>query len=393
MNLILEVITLIILIITLPGTLYLLLLSLAGSLPVRQLKQTSILPGNFAIVVPAHNESQGISRTLVNLLALAKLDGNTEVVVIADNCNDNTAEIALACGARVLQRSNPELRGKGYALDFAFTALQQENFSAYVVVDADSLIDDNFISTLRMHFGSGAQVLQTRYTVLNHNENPSTCLAEIALAAFNVLRPRGRARLGLSAGILGNGFALRREVLEHVPYTATSVVEDLEYHLSLIEHGYRVEFVDSTHVRGEMPSGKNGQQVQRSRWEGGRIRMLINHAPMFAKKMLAGKWRFIEPSLELVLLPLSYHVLLLSISFLFASWELNTLVMYTLIFSFATIVLHIGLAMYVSRLPLRRLSFIRHIPAYLIWKITMITNTLRNARRDGKWVRTNRNGL
>ena len=66
----------------------------------------------------------------------------------------------------------------------------------------------------------------------------------IALLAFNVMRPRGRDRLALSCGILGNGFALRRETIEAVPYEAGSVVEDLEYHLRLVRAGKKVQFAD-----------------------------------------------------------------------------------------------------------------------------------------------------
>ena len=91
-----------------------------------------------------------------------------------------------------------------------------------------------------------------------------------AFVAFNVVRARGRARLGLSAGIFGNGFGLHREVIQEVPFNANSVVEDLEYHLNLVRAGIRVEFLNSASVLGEIPVGGRGAATQRSRWEGGK---------------------------------------------------------------------------------------------------------------------------
>jgi hypothetical protein len=82
-------------------------------------------------------------------------------------------------------------------------------------------------------FAGGADAVQCRYTTLNVDASLRTRLMNVSLMAFNALRPRGRSAMGLSAGILGNGFALSAETLRPVPYTADSVVEDLEYHLLL----------------------------------------------------------------------------------------------------------------------------------------------------------------
>jgi len=79
-----------------------------------------------------------------------------------------------------------------------------------LVIDADSVVDPGLTATVRRRFMAGARALQCRYEVYNSNVNGRTRLMNLAFYAFNVIRPRGRARLGLSAGILGNGFALHR---------------------------------------------------------------------------------------------------------------------------------------------------------------------------------------
>jgi len=377
---------------TLPGTLYLLLVSIAGLRDHASSRRAAPDAGAndrqpIAIVVPAHNEASGIARTLANLRDIAGGDGAAIVVVVADNCTDDTADIARSLGARVLERQDDLRRGKGYALDFAFRTLAREGMYAYVVIDADTVADANLLVVLRAHFAAGAPAIQTRYTVLNADQSPRTQLAELALCAFNCLRPRARHALGLSAGILGNGFALRQSVLEQVPYAATSVVEDLEYHLKLVEHGMRVHFADETAVRGEMPAAAAGQGTQRSRWEGGRLRMLRDHAGALARRALSGQARFLEPLLDLLLAPLGYHTLLLACLValpLFWARALGLLGMLVL-------ALHVAAAARVGGLSRAQLAgTLAQVPKYLVWKLLMLRTTMRASRTSTRWVRTDR---
>ena len=378
-------------VLTTPGTIYLLVLSIAGVMPIRKLMfESSPLTSetlNIVLLVQAHNESQGIGRTVANLFALAKADGSASVVVIADNCSDDTATVAAAFGARVLVRHNEVDRGKGFALDFAFKTLAKEGVDAYIVIDADSLAEENLLTTIRAQFKSGAQAIQTRYTVLNIDGSPRTKLAELALCAFNCLRPRGRYRLHLSVGILGNGFALRQAVLDKVPYTASSVVEDLEYHLKLIDQGVIVQFADETVVKGDMPVSGVAQGTQRARWEGGRLRMLIDHGGSLAYKILQGKLRFLDPLLDLILLPLAQHTILLVLLFLMPFYWAKTLAL----FGLCVLVFHVIAASRVGGISFPALiGIFLLIPKYLFWKIMMLRSTVRTSKTTTQWIRTDR---
>ena len=373
---------------TLPGTLWLLVLTLAGLCPPARARE---LParGRIAIVVPAHNEELRLPRTLANLRAEALRDGDANVVVVADNCSDATADLARSQGARVLVRNDASKRGKGYALDFAFRALLAEDFRYFVVVDADSALDEGFLHVLRCHFAAGADAIQARYTVLNAGDSLRTRFMELALAAFNVLRPRGRSVLGFSAGLLGNGFALRRDVLESLPYAAGSIVEDLEYHLVLVFHGVAVTFADEATVRGEMPSAGGGVRQQRVRWEGGRLRMLLEHAPGLAADLFRGHLRAAEPLLDLLLPPLAYHVALVgALALLPFDWARVAGCA-----GLAVIALHVVAAAIVGRLPLSRLLVLGCAPFYVAWKLCLLPATLAAAARDHPWVRTARDGV
>ncbi len=390
----LNLFSIFLLMLTIPGSLYLFFISISAlqKSPNKQSQSRIENTDLLAIIVPAHNESVSILRTLNNLGRLAKHDGRTDVIVIADNCDDDTAKIASEAGFRVIERHHRTERGKGYALNYAFKTLASENYTGYLVIDADTEAQDNLLPVIRHHFANGAQVIQTRYGVLNASDSLRTQLLEIALAAFNILRPLGRQQAHLSAGILGNGFALKKNVLDTVPYTATSVVEDVEYHLALLKAGYQVVFANETQVYGEMPSTEQQSRSQRSRWEGGRLRMLADFGPTLANACLKGHLKFGEPLFDLLLLPLAYHVLLLGLSMLLAMITGSESILFASLLALCIVVTHVLAAIYVAGLGWNRLFVLCRVPFYLFWKMRMVGRTLHSARKDSDWVRTERKG-
>ena len=182
----------------------------------------------LAVIIPAHNEEILITRAMTSVAAAAATCATRpDIVVIADNCTDQTAAQATKAGARVLVRTNTLERGKGYALQMAFENLIAEGYEAFLVIDADSFISKNLINEVAARLNDGAAAVQCRYQVSNHSASVRTRLMDVAFLAFNVLRPRGRCGWGISCGIMGNGFGVRVETLKSITYDASSIVEDL----------------------------------------------------------------------------------------------------------------------------------------------------------------------
>lgn len=372
-----------------PGTLELLLVTAGAGLgrvwPRRGPARPS-RPLRLWTVVPAHNEQATIARCVSSLRACRVPPGSRfKVLVVADNCSDATAVRAREAGARVLVRNDAARRGKGYALDLAFRTLLAEDADAVAVVDADSVVTPSFAEALIARLGSGADAVQVRYGVLNRDDSVRTRLMHVALLAFNVLRPQGRDALRLSAGLLGNGFALSRQALERVPYQALSVVEDLEYHLRLVACGLRVGFTTEAACLADMPLAGGGVRTQRARWEGGRLRMLLDHGPGLAANVLRGRWRLAEPLLELLCLPLAFHVLLLG---LLAAMPVAPIRVFA-VAALAVVAAHILCAILLAGRP-RDLLVLATAPAYIAWKLTTLPMLLRTSRRSADWVRTQR---
>ncbi len=374
---------------TLPGSAYLATLTVAAALarPRRCAAPAADAP-SVVIVVPAHNESIGLLRTLHSLRREVSRCSRTRVVVVADNCSDDTAAVALAAGVDVLERHDASLRGKGYALQFAFNAIEDADW--FVVIDADTDVAPGFLAAMRACMTPDADALQCRYGVRDPLAGRRQTLADVALGAWNVLRPRGRSALGLSAGILGNGFALSRSTLQAVPYSAHSIVEDVEYHLLLVRSGLFVRWVDAAQVRGDMPHATAAASEQRARWEGGRLRLAAERAPGLLRSVCRGQGRLADPLLDLLLLPLAWHVTLLLFALAMASMTGESVMQTLAVAGLATVAMHVAVALRLIGAGRTHLRALLGVPAHVAWKLCLAGATWRASRRHAAWVRSAR---
>jgi cellulose synthase/poly-beta-1,6-N-acetylglucosamine synthase-like glycosyltransferase len=228
----------------------------------------------FAVVVPAHDEEAGIEATVKSLLAMDYPRELFSVVVIADNCSDRTAERARAAGARVIERTDRTKRGKGFALERAFEELLGEGTAdAIVVVDADTTVTENLLRAFDARMAQGAVAMQAEYGVRNPDASWRTRLMTVAFSVFHGVRGSARERLGLSAGLRGNGMAFAASVLREVPHDAYGLVEDVEYGIRLGRAGHRVAHVHEARVFGDMVASEEASRSQRKRWEEGRAKL------------------------------------------------------------------------------------------------------------------------
>jgi cellulose synthase/poly-beta-1,6-N-acetylglucosamine synthase-like glycosyltransferase len=214
----------------------------------------------------------------------------------------------------------------------------------------------------------------------------STRLAALAFRGFNVVRPRGRERLGLSAGILGNGFAIVREVLQAIPYDALSVVEDLEYHLHLVQAGERVRYLDEAFISADFPESRAGEGVQRSRWEGGRLLTARRWAAPLLGKILSGQLRLIEPLLDLTGMPMAFGVFALLVT---ACIPLGWTHWYAGI-SLVIVAAHVLTAAWAGPDFVKTLQLLALSPLYILRKLWMIPGVVRGSSAKAEWVRTER---
>ncbi len=244
----------------------------------------------FDVIVPAHNEAAIIDRTIASLRSIAWPQDRFRVVVVADNCTDDTAEVARRAGADVLVRNDPSKRGKGYALQFAFNASRDNRWAdAVVVVDADAEGSPNMLEAFASRIESGLHAVQCHYGVRNPMASWRTRLITIAKGSFHIVRSRARERLGLSCGIRGNGWCVTHALLQRVPFQAFSLTEDVEYGITIGLAGYRVAYADEAHADADMVSSEDIARRQRQRWEDGRMQLIRSKTLLLLAHALKGR--------------------------------------------------------------------------------------------------------
>jgi len=349
----------------------------------------------FDIIVPAHNEELGIAAAVASLKRIDWPQDQFRVVVVADNCTDATASIAANAGADVMQRRDPDHRGKGYALDFAFKASRARQWAdAVVVVDADAQVSPNLLEAFARRIERGDQAVQAHYGVSNTNASWRTRLLSIAKAAFHIVRSRGRERLGLSCGIRGNGWCVTHALLDQVPYQAFSLTEDLEFGITLGMAGYRVAYADEAHSDAEMVSGEKDSRKQRQRWEQGRFQLLRSRTlPLLGQALATGSRVCLDLALDLLVLPLSYIglnvMLLVAVAVLGArAGQISAAWQWLAVGCCIALLLHILRGWQLSQAGLRGLLDLGRAPFFLVWKLMVM---LRGGG-SREWVRTKREG-
>ncbi len=374
---------------------YLLLLTLLSK---RRAPPASGAPTlKFDVVVPAHNEEEGITRTVANLSAMDWPGPLRRIVVVADNCTDHTAERAREAGATVLVRNDATLRGKGYALKLAFEESLREGFAdAVVVVDADTLVSPNLLHAFASRLHQGAHAIQAHYGVSNPSVSWRTRLMTVALALFNGVRSMGRERLGVSTGLRGNGMCFSRDILRRVPHEAFSLVEDLEYGIRLGQAGERVYFAWEAEVLGEMVSSEKASRSQRRRWEGGRKEMVSRWAPPLLREALRKRsGLLLDLTIDLLVPPLSTVAMgavgLLAVGGALSWWQgFVTPSAWAGLACVAALGLYVMRGWWMSGVGMRGLFDLARAPVFIGWKLWLSLNPPQE--RKGEWVRTAREG-
>ncbi len=370
---------------------YLLLLTLlSGELRVPP-RSTRTL--KFDVIVPAHNESSVIARTVDSLSKIDWPADQYRILVVADNCSDDTAQIATAHGAVALVRNDTSKRGKGYALQHAFKASAAEGFAdAVVVIDADAEASTNLLEAFAARIEAGEQAVQAHYGILNPWASWRTRLITIAKAAFHIIRSRARERLGVSCGIRGNGWCVTHALLKQVPYAAFSLTEDVEYGNTLGMAGYRVAYADEAHSDADMVSGEQAASKQRQRWETGRFQLIrAQTLPLLKHAVQHRSLITLDLALDLMVLPLSYvvaNIIVLCAAAAVLSWWLPALtpILWLGIGCVIALALHVMRGWQLSGMGLQGLLDLARAPGFLVWKLLLMLK--RN--HSGEWVRTER---
>lgn len=374
-----------------PATLYVTTLTVAALWH----RPPSPRPGplrRFALLIPAHNEEGVIERLLDSIGRLDYPPTHLAVYVVADNCTDATAAVARTRRARTYERSDRRRRGKGYALQWLLERVGEEGAAheAYVVLDADSVVDRGFLRGMNDALAAGSQVAQGYYTILPVRGSWVESLREAALALVHHLRPTGKTTLGLSCGLKGNGMCFARPVLERFGWPVAGLAEDVEFHLLLIAHGFRVRYAPRAVVRGEMPVSLAGAGSQNMRWEAGRLATVRGQAlPLLARGVQTRNAAAIDAAVEQLVPPLSVPVAAAALVAVAGAALGATTIALAALACLLLVGAHVAVGLALARTPARTYLALLRAPVYVAWKALLYLRALLG-RRESRWIRTER---
>ena len=347
---------------------------------------------NIGVLIPAHNEEEGIKRTLENILASDYPANRFEIFVIADNCTDSTAQSAREAGAQVFERFDELKRGKGEALDW-FLKNFRENYmatNAITIIDADVCPDKDYLREISASLSNPEiETVQAFNGVSNPQAGWRTALIDAAFNVFNHLRMAGSFRMSGSAILRGNGMGFRTELLARYGWPSHSIVEDIEFTMLLLKDGINVHYNPDAVIRSEMvTSGKNASS-QRNRWEGGRFMLIKKMSlPLLRLFKESGDVRYLYALAELAIPPLSILVMLITLAttgsiVLDAVWQLLAASFWAILF------IYLASGQIQRKAPLSTWLYLATAPVYVLWKIPIYIGMMLK-KKTNDWVRTTR---
>lgn len=244
----------------------------------------------FAVVIPAHNEKRVIQGSLRSILGCDYPGELFDIYVIADNCTDQTADLARETGAMVLERHDQNLCGKQHALKWAFERIDLEDYNGVVVLDSDNHVHPDFLKVLDRELSQGARVVQGY--VETQNPCDSWITANYAYLMWYTCRLQmARSKIGLSAWLGGTGLCISTDVLRRVGWNVRTITDDVEYTCQLILAGEKVVFAPDAIVYDQKPVNLADSMRQRLRWIRGQTQVSLKYIPRLLAAVIRFWWQ------------------------------------------------------------------------------------------------------
>jgi cellulose synthase/poly-beta-1,6-N-acetylglucosamine synthase-like glycosyltransferase len=346
----------------------------------------------IAIIVPAHNEALGIPETIRSIQPQLTLQDR--LVIVADNCTDDTAEVARSHGAIVLERFNQEARGKGFALDFGMQFLKENPPDIVIIIDADCVISEHLIDSISRQCALLQRPVQANYIMRFPTKGGvKQQVTEFAWLVKNTVRPLGYGYLGLPCQLMGTGMAFLWDDLSKCQLANGHLVEDMKLGLDLASLGKATYFDATVSVNSFFPTSEQGIATQRLRWEHGHLSLIFKEFPHYFRiAMQQRNGMLLAQVFDLVIPPLAL-LLMMTLSL----WGLSLLALITLdswvlLGIMSTVLAALGFGILIAWYWFARtiISFntLLMAPVVLLMKIPVYLKFIVN--RQVNWVRSKR---
>lgn len=238
----------------------------------------------FMTIIPAHNEATVVGNLVESLKNQNYPKELYDIYVIADNCTDNTAEVARKAGAIVYERFDEEKKTKGFALQWFLDQKIKEDapYDAFCIFDADNIADVNFLKAMNKKLCQGENVVQGYRDIKNPTDNWITAGYAIFYWTMNRFYHLARYNLGLSPLLNGTGFMVRFDIVKPTGWDTKTLTEDIEFSLKNIIEGRKLGWATDAICYDEQPTGFKQSWSQRTRWTVGHIQCMKEYTGLLA---------------------------------------------------------------------------------------------------------------
>lgn len=343
---------------------------------------------DFVILMPAHNEALVISQAIQSILS--QLHSGSQLLVIADNCSDNTASIAKALGAKVIERSDTTRRGKGYALDFGLQSLKDNPPQVVLIVDADCIVSSGTIEKLVNACVKHQRPVQALY-LMESQPNPSlkAKVASFAWLVKNLVRPLGSKVIKMPCQLMGTGMAFLWSDIIKSNLASGHIVEDMKLGVDLTRLNKPPLFLEDALVTSVFPPSQEATNTQRARWEHGHLSVILTESPSLLIEAIKTKnIQMLGMTLDLIVPPLAMLTMICAMLFAFCyffSIQPALLISSLLLFALTISIL---LAWFKFGRDIISFKQLCYAPLYAMTKLPLYIKFFLN--RQVEWVRSKR---
>jgi len=345
----------------------------------------------IAVLVPAHDEAAGITGVLARVMPL--LPPRARLLVVADNCTDDTAALARAAGAEVTERHDPTQRGKGHALAHGRAVLAADPPAVVIVLDADCVPEPGALARLAHDAAATGRPVQASYLVEPHpTAAPMIQISGFAFLVKNLVRQAGLARIGAPVVLTGSGMAFPWADFVAAPLATDEIVEDLAIGIALARRGSVPRFDPAARI-WTPPAGQGGTLSQRTRWEHGFVATARRVTlPLLREGLARGRPGLAWLALHVAVPPLA---LLLGLNgalvvLLALAWRAGASIVPLAVGVLLVGLIGLGVVLAWHRHGREQLraGALARAPLYLLWKLPIYLRLVRGA--ETRWIRTDR---
>ncbi len=347
---------------------------------------------SLLFLVPAHDELLTIAPCVESLLAMRNTRTDSRVIVVADNCTDDTAGIARSIGAEVFERFDTLRRGKPPALAWAMTKVTLGDYDAVVIIDADTIVDPDFADALGRLRPLREVAAQAYLDTWNPSESWLASLGALLAAVRYGGQYPAKARIGLNVPLTGNGMVLGTDVLARAGWVDESLTENWELYARYTERGEHIAYAGEARLFAQEAKTLAEGSVQRRRWQAGRWIVFRNHALPILTSRVIGWHQKIDAIGELAIPGPVLHAAaaLIAGALLWLTGEAAArVVAFALLLSLVPTIVWTAVAWARHPRPeVIAMAFLR-MPIYVVWRLSIALLAVRTGR-SGAWLRSPR---